>query len=110
MAALRSAAFRLSSSPSSFQQWKLGLPSFSRALFSSVTEDFQNKGLLELQEVEKVLNDVRADNVKVIPVQEHCPWADFMVIATGRSTWHVRNIAQALIYKAGSFVLILNLP
>jgi len=23
-----------------------------------------------------------------------------MVVATGRSTWHVKNIAQALIYKA----------
>ncbi|KAM7260982.1 hypothetical protein ACFE04_026457 [Oxalis oulophora] len=53
--------------------------------------------LLSLQEVEKILNDVRADDVKVIPIQND--WTDFMVIATGRSTWHVRNIAQALIYK-----------
>ncbi|XP_015867970.2 protein Iojap-related, mitochondrial isoform X5 [Ziziphus jujuba] len=80
------------------QEWKLGFPSLSRALYCS-TADFKKNELLELQEVEKVLSDVRADNVKVIPVQKHCAWADFMVIATGRSTWHVKNIAQALIYK-----------
>ncbi|BAU03109.1 hypothetical protein VIGAN_UM012400 [Vigna angularis var. angularis] len=44
--------------------------------------------------------DIKADDVKVIPVPKHCDWADFMVLATGRSTWHVNNIAQALIYKA----------
>ncbi|KAJ3671692.1 hypothetical protein LUZ60_007771 [Juncus effusus] len=55
--------------------------------------------LLGLAEVEKILNDVKADDVKVIPVKDQCGWTDFMVIATGRSTWHVRNIAQALIHK-----------
>ncbi|BAT89817.1 hypothetical protein VIGAN_06089000, partial [Vigna angularis var. angularis] len=44
--------------------------------------------------------DIKADDVKVIPVPKHCDRADFMVLATGRSTWHVKNIAQALIYKA----------
>ncbi|KAL1113287.1 hypothetical protein V6Z11_D02G180600 [Gossypium hirsutum] len=50
-------------------------------------------------QVEKVLSDVRADDVAVVPVGNQCDWADFMVIATGRSPWHVKNIAQALIYK-----------
>ncbi|XP_044494091.1 protein Iojap-related, mitochondrial [Mangifera indica] len=59
-----------------------------------------DEGLLNLQDVEKVLSDVRADDVKVIPVGKQCDWTDFMVVATGRSTWHVKNIAQALIYKA----------
>ncbi|KAJ1257310.1 hypothetical protein BS78_K105000 [Paspalum vaginatum] len=60
--------------------------------------------LLELAEVEKVLSDVRAGDVRVFPVGEGglhggaC--ADYMVVATGRSDWHVRNIAQALLYKA----------
>uniref|UniRef100_A0A0E0F6M9 Uncharacterized protein n=1 Tax=Oryza meridionalis TaxID=40149 RepID=A0A0E0F6M9_9ORYZ len=60
--------------------------------------------LLELPEVEKVLRDVRAGDVRVFPVGEgglhggSC--ADYMVVATGRSDWHVRNIAQALLYKA----------
>ncbi|CAL5097723.1 unnamed protein product [Urochloa decumbens] len=59
--------------------------------------------LLELPEVEKVLRDVRAGDVRVFPVGEGglhggaC--ADYMVVATGRSDWHVRNIAQALLYK-----------
>ncbi|KAL6905859.1 hypothetical protein ACP4OV_003460 [Aristida adscensionis] len=59
--------------------------------------------LLELPEVEKVLRDVRAGDVRVFPVGDGglhggaC--ADYMVVATGRSDWHVRNIAQALLYK-----------
>nr|GMD36463.1 protein Iojap-related, mitochondrial [Ipomoea batatas] len=55
--------------------------------------------LLKLEEVEKILTDVKADNIQVIPIPKHYDFADFMVIATGRSAWHVRNIAQALIYK-----------
>lgn len=84
--------------------WKLG-SSGSRYAFSSSTVGSisSNKGILDLSEVEKVLSDVRADDVKIIPVGKHCNWADYMVFATGRSTWHVKNIAQALIYKAGSF-------
>ncbi|CAN6330908.1 unnamed protein product [Urochloa humidicola] len=63
----------------------------------------QAPALLELPEVEKVLRDVRAGDVRVFPVGEGglhggaC--ADYMVVATGRSDWHVRNIAQALLYK-----------
>ncbi|XP_038986817.1 protein Iojap-related, mitochondrial [Phoenix dactylifera] len=56
-------------------------------------------GILDLEEVEKVLSDVKADDVRVIPVRNQCDWTDYMVIATGRSNWHVRNIAQALIHK-----------
>ncbi|TKY47742.1 Iojap-related protein [Spatholobus suberectus] len=74
------------------QRWKVG--------FSSLSVVDGRKCLLDLQEIENVLTDVKADDVKVIPVPKHCDWADFMVLATGRSTWHVKNIAQALIYKA----------
>ncbi|XXG79608.1 hypothetical protein AAC387_Pa09g0642 [Persea americana] len=66
---------------------------------SSCPPSNENVGLLELQEVEKVLSDVKADDVRVIPVRSQCAWTDFMVVATGRSTWHVKNIAQALIHK-----------
>ncbi|KAM7464719.1 hypothetical protein LguiA_032840 [Lonicera macranthoides] len=77
----------LSSSPSpAIQQW----PSNNNKEGSS----------LNLEEVEKILCDVKADDVKVIPIKKNCDFADFMVVATGRSPWHVRNIAQALIYKA----------
>ncbi|XP_010248887.1 PREDICTED: protein Iojap-related, mitochondrial [Nelumbo nucifera] len=75
---------------------KLGLWGTHRSLSSSSEN---NQGFLDLQEVEKVLSDIKADDVKVIPVRQHCDWTDFMVIATGRSTWHVRNIAEALVYK-----------
>ncbi|GAB2248187.1 hypothetical protein Droror1_Dr00008069 [Drosera rotundifolia] len=56
--------------------------------------------ILKLEEIEKVLADVKADNVRVVPIGEFCDWADFMVFATGRSDWHVKNIAQAIMYKA----------
>ncbi|KAL6294314.1 hypothetical protein ACE6H2_002456 [Prunus campanulata] len=100
LAALRSRSLSLYSSPSSsiLQQWKLGFPALERAFSSSA-----NGGLLDLQEVEKVLSDVKADDVKVIPANDLCEWADFMVLATGKSAWHVKNIAQALIYKAVDF-------
>ena len=75
------------------QPWKVGFSSLSAI-------DGRKHHLLNLQEIETVLTDVKADDVKVIPVPKHCDWADFMVLATGRSTWHVKNIAQALIYKA----------
>ncbi|CAL4903618.1 unnamed protein product [Urochloa decumbens] len=51
--------------------------------------------LLELPEVEKVLRDVRAGDVRVFPVGEGglhggaC--ADYMVVATGRSDWHIKQ-------------------
>ncbi|KAF5953395.1 hypothetical protein HYC85_006251 [Camellia sinensis] len=106
-AALRSRALLLSSSSYSIyavtHQWKSGFNNFNRTLCSSlVAESDTKKGLLNLEEVQKVLTDVKADNVKVVPVRNHCDWTDFMVFVTGRSAWHVRNIAQALIYKASS--------
>ncbi|KAL6186376.1 hypothetical protein ACLB2K_042496 [Fragaria x ananassa] len=91
LAALRSR----SSSSLLLQQWRLGFQSLHQTFTSAA-----NEGLLDLHEVERVLSDVKADDVKVIPANNHSEWADFMVLATGRSTWHVKNIAQALIYKA----------
>lgn len=55
--------------------------------------------MLTIEEVDKVLTDVRAEDIKSINVHKQCEWADYMVFATGRSNWHVRNIAQALVYK-----------
>ncbi|KAL8111661.1 protein Iojap-related, mitochondrial [Apium graveolens] len=63
------------------------------------TSGEERNDILSLPEVEKILSAVRADNVKVIPVQNHS-FTDHVVLATGRSAWHVRNIAQALFYKA----------
>ncbi|CAH9096621.1 unnamed protein product [Cuscuta europaea] len=87
---------------------QLGFPPslLNRWLCSSATEmiplsggELRSGELLKLDEVEKILTDVKADNVQVIPIQKRDEFADFMVVATGRSAWHVRNIAQALIYK-----------
>ncbi|KAL3511411.1 hypothetical protein ACH5RR_030812 [Cinchona calisaya] len=91
----------------------LGRSMHNRALYSSslVSEEqphnnnnsrsttTSRRELLNLEEVEKILIDVKADNVQVIPVPKHYDFADYMIVATGRSDWHVRNIAQALIYK-----------
>ncbi|KAL1565261.1 protein Iojap-related, mitochondrial-like [Salvia divinorum] len=75
-------------------------PIFSRNFSSSALSSVEkNKELLSLAEVEKILQDVRADDVTVIPAPKGSEFADYMVIATGRSPWHVRNISQALIYQ-----------
>lgn len=114
-AIFRSRALSLSSPYSRvIQSWKLGFPCVNRTLSTSFVDYHSSnkndeKKILNLQEVETVLSDVKADDIKVIPVHNHCDCTDFMVIATGRSTWHVKNIAQALIYKAGSFPSLLIL-
>lgn len=79
----------------------------SRNLSSSALSNVEkNKELLSLAEVEKILHDVNADDVRVITAPKGSEFADYMVIATGRSPWHVRNISQALIYQAGSLTPI----
>ncbi|PWA82887.1 lojap-related protein [Artemisia annua] len=57
--------------------------------------------MLKIEEVEKILKDVRADDVRIIPVNKNNKneFTSVVVVATGKSHWHVRNIAQALIYK-----------
>ncbi|XP_020552062.1 protein Iojap-related, mitochondrial isoform X2 [Sesamum indicum] len=114
--ALRSRALSSSSSPIS-PQWKTLLASSSSSsilarVFTSsavsINETGKSKELLSLAEVEKILNDVGADDVRVIPTPKDCEFTDYMVIATGRSPWHVRNISQALIYKAEWKTINLN--
>lgn len=100
-AAVRSRLLRSSSSSSLAlldQHCKLGFAGLLRHLSTSA-ESTGDMSLLDLQEVEKVLSDVKAGDVRVIPAGKHFDWADYMVLATGRSAWHVRNIAQALVYK-----------
>ncbi|KAL8150103.1 hypothetical protein V2J09_019911 [Rumex salicifolius] len=67
----------------------------------SLTPDSDGKmEILKLEEVEAVLKKVKADDIRIIPVGNICSWTDYMVLATGRSTWHVKNIAQAILYEA----------
>ncbi|GLJ14230.1 hypothetical protein SUGI_0228560 [Cryptomeria japonica] len=56
-------------------------------------------GALRVEEVEKILGEVRAQDVNSIYVGNHCEWAEYMVLATGKSDWHVRNIAQAILHN-----------
>lgn len=94
LATLRSRALSAALSP----PWtQLGF--LFRPASTSTSAANEKLGILDLAEVEKVLSDVKADDVRVIPVRGQCDFTDYMVIATGRSAWHVRNIAQALIHK-----------
>ncbi|KAK7849594.1 protein iojap-related [Quercus suber] len=87
----------LRSRSSSLHPWKQGIavpPGLNPTAFysSSFTTATTNKAFLSLQEIEKVLNDVRADDVKVLSVPNvHADWADYVVLATGRSTWHAKQ-------------------
>ncbi|CAH2065941.1 unnamed protein product [Thlaspi arvense] len=109
LAALRSRCSSLVTSPPSpsllNQSWKLGFPDSSRVFasspsLSSAAGAYDPSEVLTIPEVEKILADVKADNVIVIPTQNQSCWADVTIIATGRSDWHLKNIAQALIYRA----------
>ncbi|KAK4402679.1 protein Iojap-related, mitochondrial [Sesamum angolense] len=103
--ALRCRVLSSSSSPIT-HQWKNLLASssssssssscsiFAREFTSSavsINETGKSKELLSLAEVEKILNDVGADDVRVIPTPKGCEFTDYMVIATGRSPWHVKQ-------------------
>ncbi|KAI3731420.1 hypothetical protein L1987_62608 [Smallanthus sonchifolius] len=90
----------LSLSSDIVHQWKFGINrSFCSSLINATNTNGKVVELLNLEEVEKILSDVRADDVRVIPVRKQSEFTNFVVVATGRSQWHVRNIAQALIYK-----------
>ncbi|KAG6765736.1 hypothetical protein POTOM_029792 [Populus tomentosa] len=89
-ATLRSRSLHLSSSLLN-HPWKPVLSGSGHTFSSSAVESNSDRSILDLNEIEKVLTDVRADDVKVIPAKKHAEWADYMVIATGRSTWHAKQ-------------------
>ncbi|KAJ4839398.1 hypothetical protein Tsubulata_016851 [Turnera subulata] len=108
LAALRSRSSNISPAAASFslllnQSLKHNscLSASNRAFSSpTTTEESQNQHILDLPEILKVLNKVRADDVRVFPAGKHAEWADYLVIASGRSDWHVKNIASALTFQA----------
>ncbi|KAJ6768520.1 IOJAP SUPERFAMILY-like protein [Salix koriyanagi] len=73
-ASLRSRSLHLSSSLLN-HSWK---PVLSGSSHSFSVESNGGRSLLDLNEIEKVLTDVKADDVKVIPAQKHAEWADYM--------------------------------
>ncbi len=58
--------------------------------------------VLSVDEVCKVLERVRANDVKVLPVQDRCEWADNLIIASAHSTRHLRGIADSIVYEVKS--------
>ncbi|KVH97844.1 Oligomerization domain-containing protein, partial [Cynara cardunculus var. scolymus] len=82
-------------SSEAIHQWKSDL---NRSFCSSIVNATNGNGksgnvveLLNLEEVEKILRDVRADDVRVIPVKKQSEFANFVVVATGKSQWHVKQ-------------------
>lgn len=59
----------------------------------------------ELEQVRRVLEDMKAENLMVIPLAGQASFADYLVIASGTSTRHVSSMGQALDAKLGKAVL-----
>ncbi len=59
----------------------------------------------ELARVRAVLDDMKAENVVVIPLAGQASFADFLVIASGTSSRHVSSMGQALDRALGKAVL-----
>lgn len=58
--------------------------------------------LLTIADVSRVLENTRARDVAVMDVTSLCDWTDWMVVATGHSTRHLRGVADALVDQAKS--------
>ena len=48
----------------------------------------------ELNTLQEILNDIQANDITVIDVKKHTSITDYMVICSGRSSRHVRAIAE----------------
>ncbi len=59
-----------------------------------------NKSQELLDFVKDSLESVKAENITIIPVEKITSITNYMIIATGTSTIHVRSIADKLIEKA----------
>ncbi|TKW60756.1 MAG: ribosome silencing factor [Blastochloris viridis] len=59
----------------------------------------------ELERVKAALEDMKAENLLVIPLAGQASFADFLVIASGTSTRHVSSMGRALEDKLGKAIL-----
>lgn len=50
-----------------------------------------------LKQIQKSLDDIQATDIVVIDVREHTSVTDYMIISTGRSSRHVKAIADTVI-------------
>ena len=51
------------------------------------------------KDIEKILNDNKAVNVKAINLQNKTSIADFMVVASGNSSRHIQALSEILVNK-----------
>ncbi len=54
---------------------------------------------ISVEDILKILEKMRAKDVKVVNVTEKCGWTDWMVVATGTSTRHLRGIAESITFE-----------
>jgi ribosome-associated protein len=59
-----------------------------------------NKSQKLVEFVKNTLEDIKAENITIIPVEKITSITHYMIIATGTSTIHVRSIADRLMEKA----------
>jgi ribosome-associated protein len=59
-----------------------------------------NKSERTLEFVKNNLESIKAENITILPVNQITSITDYMVIATGTSTIHVRSIADRLLEQA----------
>ncbi|GBG73884.1 hypothetical protein CBR_g17596 [Chara braunii] len=55
--------------------------------------------VLDIEELTKTLQNVRARNIVTLYVRDRCTFTDWMVIVTGRSGRHLRAMADAVVYE-----------
>ena len=63
---------------------------------SPVSMQAQSLKKLALQ----ALDDLKAENIRVLDVRKQASFTDFMIFASGKSTRHVKSIAAELVEKA----------
>lgn len=59
--------------------------------------------ILSVEDVQKILERVRGENVQVISVRDLCEWADYLVITSGYSARHLRGIADSIVFEVSLF-------
>ncbi len=66
----------------------------------SMKEDHQKRLKKLTALVVEALEDLKAIDIRIINVEGKSPVTDVMIIATGKSTTHVKAIADSVIFKA----------
>ncbi|CAM6100428.1 unnamed protein product [Calypogeia fissa] len=54
---------------------------------------------LSVDEIKEILEKTRAKDVRILQVRKCCEWVDQLVFASGRSSRHLRGMADAIVYK-----------